>query len=178
MLLLITGAPGSGKSTLAASIAKTFKAIIIPQDSFYSIPFNKFPYESIDKSNIEGNDIIDWVKLCTAVVKISTLCDFNIIVEGHRVFSCDILVELADVLIYLNEHKHIVKQRFMGRGAWSLTTDQIEMKGVYFDVKTWPAHLVYTDTYIKPVGVTDRGKYIGVDANIDNVISRVFETMG
>lgn len=176
MLILITGASGSGKSTISINLSKMINAIIIPQDSFYTIPYDNAPFDNCVNDDVEGEGLIDWDKLCKTVVKIQATCkDVNIIVEGHCVFTSDILLELADALIYIEEHKNIIKRRFMNRYADSYTNEQLESKNRYFEEKTWPAHEKYVERVVKNVCMTDPEKYLKISSDIIKGTDRIID---
>ena len=167
-LIVITRCSGSGKSTMAANLSKMINAIIIPQDSFYKIPFDNYPYDKMKDNDVEGADLIDWNKMCETIVRIQAVTNVNIIVEGHCVFSSDLLVELADVLIYLYHDKSIIKKRFMDRYHENYTTEQLELKGQYFEKKTWPFHIKYENEIVDNVMRSDREKFLRVMSSIEN----------
>lgn len=156
MIVLVTGVSGSGKSTLAANLSKFINAVIVPQDAFYT---NELPSD-----NVETGSVIDWKGLCATVVRIHAICKCNVIVEGHAVFNSEILVEVADILVNIVGHKHLLKRQFMSRDHVGMTDEQLEMKSRYFDEKTWPAHEVYERNVVSPVSVSDSDKYIRVES--------------
>lgn len=152
---------------MSMHLSRMVNAIIIPQDSFYKVPFDNFPYDKVDDGDVEGHDLVDWEKLCETVVRIQAVTDTNIIVEGHCVFSNDILVELADVLIYITNNRSIIKKRFMDRYAENYTIEQLDMKGRYFDMKTWPCHEKYENEVVDRVRSTDNDKFLMVESNLE-----------
>lgn len=156
-LILVTGASGSGKSTLCDNLAKMYGAIIIPQDSFYKVPYTNTP-----TTNVEGAEIIDWKGLCETVVKMMSVIDIAIIVEGHVTFTCDILVDLADLLVFVDPGKDIVKRRFMNRRADDYTLEQLDKKEKYFEEYTWPSHERYVKNVVSNVINSDYDKLLKV----------------
>jgi uridine kinase len=176
MLFLLTGASGSGKSTITSNLSKMLNAIIIPQDSFYKVPFDNFPYDKLMDVDIEGDDLIDWDKLCETVIKFHVVCPtMNVIVEGHRVFTSDILLELADVLVCIKEDKHIIKKRFMNRYSDSYSIKQLDMKESYFESSTWPEHERYVLSTIASVANNDRDKFLYVGSDITRATDAIVE---
>lgn len=174
VLIVITGCSGSGKSTLSTNLSKMINAIIIPQDSFYKIPFDNYPYDK-EIEDVEGSDLLDWKKLCETVVRIQAVTDVNIIVEGHCVFTCDLLVELADALVFLDHNYTTTKKRFTDRYAENYTTEQLDVKANYFDNKTWPSHLKYEQEIIMKVKATDDHKFLRVSSCIEKATDEIVE---
>ena len=171
----MSGCSASGKSTMAANLSKMINAIIIPQDSFYTIPFDNYPYDKMKDNDVEGPELINWTEMCRTIVKIQAVTDVNIIVEGHCVFTSDLLVELADVLIFLDNDKSIIKKRFMDRYPENYSTEQLELKGVYFDEKTWPYHEKYMDNVVKRIQSTDSEKFLRVVSNLESGTNTIVE---
>jgi uridine kinase len=175
VLILISGCPATGKSTMAANLSKVINAIIIPQDSFYIISPDHYSFDKMNNNDIDDPESINWEEMCKNIVKIRTVTDVNIIVEGHRVFYCDILVELADVLIYLDNYKGIIKKRFMDRYPENYTIRQLEMKAVYFEEKTWPYHEKYVETIVESLRKTDHDKFLYVLSNLERGINIIVD---
>lgn len=176
VLVVITGASGSGKSTIAANLAKMINAVIIPQDSFYTVQFNNHPYTIADDIDVEGPELINWERLCTTLITVMTvLPTVNVIVEGHHVFSCDILVEIADVLVFLDTHRHIVKKRFMDRYSESHTNEQLALKDAYFENHTWPNHEKYVAEVVIPTQLHDSDKSIMVEADLERGTNEILD---
>lgn len=170
VLIVMSGCPACGKSTMASNLSKIINAIIIPQDSFYTIPYDK-----VDHNGEKAQELIDWEAMCRTIVKIQAVSGINIIVEGHRVFTSDLLVELADVLILLENDKNIIKKRFTDRYPENYSTEQLELKGVYFEEKTWPNHEKYTETTVKTIQSSDSDKFIRVVSNLEKGTNTIIE---
>ena len=150
MIILITGASASGKSTVAMELSKVISAIIIPQDAFYNVDeFMLFPYDKVNDGRLELPDMIDWNKLITTIRSIPQ--SVNIIVEGHCLYTCKQLIELADYMFYLTISYSMCKKRYVSRYADNYTIEQLEMKEKYFDKWTWPIHLQYYENYVRHV---------------------------
>lgn len=149
MIVLITGAPGSGKSTIASNLAKMINAVIIPQDSFYNVKFDNFPFDK--DVDVEGDEIIDWDKLGLMVKRVDIATGANIVVEGHLVAKNQRLLRYADVVVNIDSPFDLVKKRFMNRYSDNYTIEQLELKEKYFDEKTWPAFEKYYKEHILPI---------------------------
>lgn len=175
VLIVISGASGAGKSTISTNLAKMIHAVIVPQDSFYKVPFNNHHFIVADDNDVEGPGLIDWERLCEVVVRLLAAVDVNVIVEGHCVFSCDILVELADTLVFLDAQPFVIKKRFMNRYSENYTTEQLEKKERYFDEKTWPCHEQYVDTVVTPLSDSDKDKFVKVEADIERGTQQIVE---
>lgn len=148
MIILITGASASGKSSIAMELSKVLSAVIIPQDAFYNVTeFMLFPYDKVDDDRLEKPDLIDWKKLIKTVKSIPT--SVNVIVEGHCVYTCKELVDLADHKVYIGIDYATCKRRYVSRYADNYTIQQLEMKEKYFDKYTWPVHLKYCENFVR-----------------------------
>jgi uridine kinase len=159
MLILISGSSASGKSTLSSELSKIVQCIIIPQDSFYTCNFDVFPYDNNADGKLESPDLIDWEKLVGLVESIPK--NVNIIVEGHCIFTCKRLMELADYKFFIKIDYVKCLNRFVNRYSDdNYTTAMIKLKNDYFMKYTWPIHKEYAKNNI----TTD---VITVDSNLD-----------
>ena len=154
MIILITGAPGVGKSTIASNLAKMINAIIIPQDSFYTIPFDNFPYDK--GMDVEGENLIYWDDLCSTVKRVDMAKDVDIVVEGHLVACNPRLLRYADVIVDIYSPYPLVKKRFMNRYSDNYSISQLDIKEQYFEEKTWPAYERYFDKFLVPLKEMDK----------------------
>lgn len=146
MLILISGASASGKSTISMGLSKVISAIIIPQDAYYTCEFMLFPYDKVSDGHLEQPDIIDWKKLIDTVNSIPE--NVNIIVEGHCLYTCNELVNMADHCFFIDIDYSTCKKRYVSRYSDNYTTNQLEMKEKYFDEFTWPIHKQYMDKIV------------------------------
>lgn len=154
VLILVTGSTASGKSTISSIVSKLEKCIIIPQDSFYKHDFVDFPYKPGMDDRMERPDSINWGGLLDIVNKNSTIS--NVIVEGHCILSNKMLVEMADMIIFINTPKEICFERFMKRYSNNLTVEQKELKKNYFNDIGWPSHEKYIENYVKDLVMDNR----------------------
>jgi uridine kinase len=171
MIVLITGAAGSGKSTIASNLAKMISAIIIPQDSFYTVPFDNFPFDK--DINVEGDDIIDWDRLCSLLEQINSTSITNIIVEGHIVAKCKRLIQYVDVIVDIDSPYELVRKRYLNRYSDNYSLSQLERKELYFDEKTWPAYIKYYKECIIPL--RERLNILTIKADIDIGTASILE---
>lgn len=171
MIILITGASGSGKSTIASNVAKMINAVIVPQDSFYKVKFDNYPFDK--DVDVEGKDIIDWPKIGEVIKRIDMATNTNIVVEGHLVATNGRLLRYADVVVLIDSPYHLVKKRFMNRYSDNYSIEQLDQKEKYFDEKTWPAYEQYQTDYLNKIKGCE--KVITIKPDIDKGTEQILE---
>lgn len=167
MIVVISGIPGSGAVNITNKLSTLINAIIIPQNAFYE--------EIPDEFNVGGPSTINWKGLCETIVKINMVGGPPMIVVGHCLLSCGILMELADVVVFVDAPKHIAKRNFVNSHAENYTDEQLTKKDKYFDEELWPSFEKYVDTYVRGFPPDLGDKFITVEAQVENGTKQIID---